>query len=67
LIFIAATISWGLGMATEKLNTDQDIGEMESEEEFLFPPAERKLITQPIDLSVQTLAEQWRQKVVFAP
>jgi hypothetical protein len=35
-----------------------DLGEMEGEEDFTFPPAERRIVTQPVDLSVQTLAEQ---------
>ncbi len=54
-------------MATEKHESDQDIGEMDSEEDFAFPPIERKVITQPIDLSVQTLAEQWHNKVLLLP
>jgi uncharacterized protein DUF262 len=42
-----------------------DLGEMESEEDFTFPPAERRLITQPLDLSVQTLIEQWENKLLM--
>jgi hypothetical protein len=41
---------------------DLDLGESDEEEGFTFPPAERKVITQPLDLSVQTLVEQWSAK-----
>src|SRR5712691_5390572 len=44
-----------------------DLGEMEGEEDFTFPPAERRLITQPLDLSVQTLSEQWENKLLLLP
>jgi len=40
---------------------------MDSEEDFSFPPAERRVITQPLDLSVQTLDEQWRNKQLVLP
>ncbi len=40
---------------------------MEGSEPFEFPPAERKLVTQPIDLSVQTLAEQWGSGILILP
>ena len=46
---------------------DQDLGEMDTEEDFAFPPAERRVITQPLDLSVQTLDEQWRNKQLVLP
>ena len=45
----------------------QDIGEDDEEEDFQFPPAERKVITQPLDLSVQTLHEQWTNKLLVLP
>src|SRR5688572_23194148 len=51
----------------DKPELHQDLGEMEGEEDFVFPPAERKVITQPIDLSVQTLNEQWNNKVLLLP
>jgi Protein of unknown function DUF262 len=54
-------------MPTDRHEIDQDLGEMDGEEEFLFPPAERKVITQPIDLSVQTLTEQWNNNVLLLP
>ena len=34
---------------------EQDLGEDDGEEDFQFLPSERKVITQPLDLSVQTL------------
>jgi hypothetical protein len=46
---------------------DQDLGELDGEEEFVFPPAERKVVTQPVDLSVQTLVEQWKSNVLVLP
>lgn len=46
---------------------DADLGEMESDEEFTFPPVERRLVTQPVDLSVQTLSEQWDAKHLYLP
>ena len=53
--------------AADRFDADQDLGEMEGEEDFLFPPAERKVVTQPLDLSVQTLTEQWNNKVLLLP
>lgn len=44
-----------------------DLGEMEGEEPFDFPPAERRVVTQPVDLSVQTLIEQWGDKALILP
>src|SRR5688500_10781424 len=44
-----------------------DLGEMEGEEQFTFPPAERKVVTQPVDLSIQTLSEQWDNKFLYLP
>ena len=46
---------------------DQDIGENDTEEDFNFPPAERRVITQPLDLSVQTLVEQWKNGQLVLP
>ena len=48
-------------------DSDADLGEMDSDEEFSFPPAERKVFTQPVDLSVQTLVEQWQNEVLTLP
>jgi hypothetical protein len=50
-----------------KARGDQDLGEMEGDEEFIFLPAERKVVTQPLDLSVQTLQEQWNSKLLVLP
>ncbi|CCD85562.1 conserved protein of unknown function [Bradyrhizobium sp. ORS 285] len=46
---------------------DLDLGETDDDESFIFPPAERKVITQPLDLSVQTLVEQWTTKQLVLP
>jgi hypothetical protein len=54
-------------MAVDKSLKDQDLGENDDEEEFAFPPAERRVITQPLDLSVQTLLEQWTTKQLVLP
>lgn len=47
--------------------TPADLGEMESDEDFTFPPAERRIVTQPVDLSIQTLTEQWKSKILILP
>ena len=46
-------------MAKSQSLESNDLEEMSSDEEFVFPPAERKVVTQPVDLSVSTLIEQW--------
>lgn len=46
---------------------DEDLGETDSEEPFDFPPPERRIATQPYDLSVQTLLEQWEGKILEIP
>ena len=43
------------------------LGEMDSEEQFEFPPAERKVVTQSYDLSLQTLLEQWEGGLLSVP
>jgi hypothetical protein len=53
--------------AADKQGYDLDLGEMDSEEDFAFLPAERKVITQPIDLSVATLNEQWTNRTLLLP
>ncbi|HEY6342053.1 MAG TPA: hypothetical protein VIY49_11215 [Bryobacteraceae bacterium] len=40
---------------------------MDSGESFSFPPAERKVVTQSYDLSIQTLMEQWNGKLLIIP
>jgi uncharacterized protein with ParB-like and HNH nuclease domain len=54
---------------TEKLSEHSvsDLGEMDNDEDFTFPPEERRVITQPLDLSVQTLVEQWNDKHLILP
>ena len=60
---IARTTSLGTTMTS-----DQDLGEMDTEEDdFSFPPAERKVVTQPVDLSVSTLADQWKDNILILP
>ncbi len=44
-----------------------DLGEMEGDENFTFPPPERRVVTQPVNLSVQTLIEQWDSKLLSLP
>jgi hypothetical protein len=44
-----------------------DLGEVDNEEDVTFPPAERRIITQPYDLSVQTLIEQWNNGLLILP
>ena len=44
-----------------------DLEESLGEEHFDFPPPERKISTQPYDLSVQTLNEQWEDKTLEIP
>ena len=44
-----------------------DLEETEGEEPLDFPPPERKINTQPYDLSVQTLIEQWEEKTLEIP
>lgn len=41
--------------------------EIEGDEPFDFPPPERKINTQPYDLSVQTLHEQWTENLLGIP
>jgi hypothetical protein len=45
----------------------EELEETEGEEQFSFPPPERKINTQPYDLSVQTLLEQWNDKLLNVP
>lgn len=46
---------------------DLDLGENDSEEEVEFPPPERRIITQPYDLSVSNLVEQWDDQTLVLP
>ncbi len=45
----------------------EELEETEGDEPFNFPPPERKINTQPYDLSVQTLLEQWTSKLLGIP
>ena len=45
----------------------EELEETEGDEWFEFPPPERKINTQPYDLSVQTLLEQWTEKLLGIP
>lgn len=46
---------------------DLELGESDQEEQTDFPPPERKVVTQPYDLSVQTLLEQWNGNSLLLP
>ena len=46
---------------------DTDLGELDTDEPFHFDPSERKLVTQPLDLSIATLVEQWSEKQIVLP
>ena len=46
---------------------EDDLPEDEGEEATDFPPADRKITTQPYDLSIQTLVEQWDAKMLVIP
>ena len=55
-------------MNTKSLSeSPNDLSEMDSEEEFSFPPAERRVVTQPVDLSVTTLYDQWTSGLLYLP
>ena len=49
------------------MKENQDLDEIDSSEPFEFPPAERRISTQPYDLSLQTLKEKWDQKELVVP
>lgn len=44
-----------------------ELEEADGNEPFNFPPPERKISTQPYDLSVQTLNEQWKDQSLQIP
>ncbi len=48
-------------------NDELDLQENDSGEDFDFPPPERKIFTQPYDLSLQTLVEQWESGSLELP
>ena len=41
--------------------------ESDGEEDFSFPPAERKVVTQPVDLSISSVLEQWELGQLILP
>lgn len=47
--------------------SDLDLDEMDYAEEVTFPPAERRIVTQAYDLSIQTLIEQWEAGILLVP
>lgn len=44
-----------------------DLGEVEPGESYVFTPPERKVVTQAYDLSIQTLLEQWENRILELP
>lgn len=54
-------------MAQRAHLTEREIELAENETDESFPPAERKIITQPYDLSVQTLLDQWHAEALILP
>ena len=49
------------------IDKELNLQENDTEEHFDFPPPERKIFTQPYDLSLQTLVEQWESKSLSLP
>jgi hypothetical protein len=54
-------------VSSRSQDPDQELGEVDSEEDISFPPAERRVVTQPVDLSVQTLSDQWDAGALVLP
>ena len=50
-----------------RMELEQDLGELDDSESSSLPLEERKVFTQPLDLSVQTLVEQWTLDVLVLP
>lgn len=46
---------------------DPDLNESEVDEPFDFPPLERRIVTQPYDLSLKTLQDQWEHGELIVP
>ena len=46
---------------------DTELGESDDTGTESFPPAERKVVTQSYDLSIQTLAERWKAQELVLP
>lgn len=47
--------------------TSVDVQELEADQTNGFPPAERKVVTQSYDLSIQTLKEKWDDEDLLLP
>lgn len=54
-------------MSTEDGENPADLAEVLGEEVILTAPNERRLITQPLDLSVQTLCDHWKEGLLILP
>ena len=54
-------------MSTAFDESEQDLGESDDSQSSSLPLEERKVSTQPLDLSVQTLVEQWMQDLFVLP
>lgn len=52
---------------TPSAESENDMNEMDGDEDFVFPPAERRVVTQPVDLSVATLEDQWKDGSLTLP
>ncbi len=54
-------------MQSEEGENPADLSEMLDEEPVVSTAVERRLVTQPLDLSVQTLADQWQEEMLILP
>lgn len=54
-------------MKHETEDDANDLEEMEGDQDFLFPPAERRVITQAVDLSISSVLEQWDLEQLTLP
>ena len=50
-----------------RAESELDLGEVEPGESYSFPPPERKVVTQSYDLAIQTLLEQWEDRMLDLP
>ena len=49
------------------LNPDTNLGEVEVGESYTIPLSERRVVTQAYDLSIQTIIEQWDDRILELP
>ena len=61
--FPYSNFQWGVPMSER----DIDLLEDDVEEDLDFPPTNRRIVTQPYDLSLQTLVEQWDSNHLVLP